>query len=362
MLEVPLRQTLTTLVQSNRFTCWLQKGYYHRNANFQTYVDVPHKDFVSGEHTTTDPPHLRMVFNGAIVNSLLQPAAPLPAKSCQAAQGEAVTHLPKQPAIGNSAQQAESSSAQTPAEPSAEHSASALQATGSSAQQADGSSAQTQPAGPSLVQAACSLGQQANGISAQTPVERPSAKQGASALKAADALVQLAGKPHGRVGTGPTNHPQCAAHMGQCQTAQCTPAACTASLMTTAGQQPSVNTAEKHPQQVNDQYRLQLAEHQEDSSRAPSCADQSADSSCCSSGLESRLQPGSGLLDVDGCQPTGEQGTEWNSMFRHSMKLAKNIKWTHKGLQVTHCCTGQPLVLHVLVSEWLVACVDETCC
>ncbi|KAL3139949.1 hypothetical protein ABBQ38_004237 [Trebouxia sp. C0009 RCD-2024] len=60
---------------------WLLKGFYHRNVNFQSYVDRKHQDFTSGSRACVDPPHLRMVFDEAVVNSL----APCPA----AAQGPA---------------------------------------------------------------------------------------------------------------------------------------------------------------------------------------------------------------------------------------------------------------------------------
>ncbi|KAA6423694.1 MAG: hypothetical protein FRX49_06265 [Trebouxia sp. A1-2] len=50
---------------------WMLKGYYHRNVNFQSYVDYAHGKFVSGERVCVDPPHLRMVFDEAVINSLL---------------------------------------------------------------------------------------------------------------------------------------------------------------------------------------------------------------------------------------------------------------------------------------------------
>ncbi len=53
------------------FAARLQKGYYHRNVNFQSYVDHAHGKFVSGERLCVDPPHLRMVFDEAVINSLL---------------------------------------------------------------------------------------------------------------------------------------------------------------------------------------------------------------------------------------------------------------------------------------------------
>ncbi len=53
------------------FAAVLQKGYYHRNVNFQSYVDHAHGSFVSGERVCVDPPHLRMVFHEAVINSLL---------------------------------------------------------------------------------------------------------------------------------------------------------------------------------------------------------------------------------------------------------------------------------------------------
>lgn len=52
----------------------LQKGYYHRNVNFQSYVDHKHQEFVSGARVCVDPPHLRMVFDKTVVNSFAAPA------------------------------------------------------------------------------------------------------------------------------------------------------------------------------------------------------------------------------------------------------------------------------------------------
>lgn len=63
----------------------LQKGYYHRNVNFQSYVDHKHQEFVSGARVCVDPPHLRMVFDEAVVNSLApQAAAQHPAEPAHA--------------------------------------------------------------------------------------------------------------------------------------------------------------------------------------------------------------------------------------------------------------------------------------
>ena len=63
----------------------LQKGYYHRNVNFQSYVDHKHQEFVSGARACVDPPHLRMVFDEAVVNSLgPQVAAQHSAEPCHA--------------------------------------------------------------------------------------------------------------------------------------------------------------------------------------------------------------------------------------------------------------------------------------
>lgn len=50
---------------------WMLKGYYHRNVNFQSHVDHAHGEFVSGKRACIDPPHLRMVFDEAVINSLL---------------------------------------------------------------------------------------------------------------------------------------------------------------------------------------------------------------------------------------------------------------------------------------------------
>ena len=49
----------------------MQKGFYHRNVNFQSYVDHQHQEFTSGQRACVDPPHLRMVFDEAVVDSLL---------------------------------------------------------------------------------------------------------------------------------------------------------------------------------------------------------------------------------------------------------------------------------------------------
>ena len=40
--------------------------------NFQTYVDHSHEGFVSGKQACIDPPHLRMVFDEAVVDRLLE--------------------------------------------------------------------------------------------------------------------------------------------------------------------------------------------------------------------------------------------------------------------------------------------------
>lgn len=53
----------------------LQKGFYHRNVNFQSYVDHKHQEFVSGSRACVDPPHLRMVFDEPVVSSLATKAA-----------------------------------------------------------------------------------------------------------------------------------------------------------------------------------------------------------------------------------------------------------------------------------------------
>lgn len=50
---------------------WMLKGFYHRNVNFQSYLDHKHQEFTSGLRACVDPPHLRMVFDEAVVGSLL---------------------------------------------------------------------------------------------------------------------------------------------------------------------------------------------------------------------------------------------------------------------------------------------------
>jgi len=44
------------------FDAGLQKGYYHRNVNFQSYVDHAHDKFVSGESVCIDPLQLAKPF------------------------------------------------------------------------------------------------------------------------------------------------------------------------------------------------------------------------------------------------------------------------------------------------------------
>ncbi len=55
--------------------------------NFQSYVDHTHEEFVSGTRACVDPPHLRMVLDEAVVNSLLttspDPALQSPAELTQ---------------------------------------------------------------------------------------------------------------------------------------------------------------------------------------------------------------------------------------------------------------------------------------
>ena len=69
----PSTQASTFMMMLSKYAV-LQKGYYHRNVNFQSYVDHKHQEFVSGAKVCVDPPHLRMVFDKTIVNSLAPPA------------------------------------------------------------------------------------------------------------------------------------------------------------------------------------------------------------------------------------------------------------------------------------------------
>lgn len=72
----------------------LQKGYYHRNVNFQSYVDHKHQEFVSGARVCVDPPHLRIVFDKTVVNSLAPPAvAPDSAVSSDTGSGPSTDGL-----------------------------------------------------------------------------------------------------------------------------------------------------------------------------------------------------------------------------------------------------------------------------
>ena len=59
----------------SKYAVLFQKGYYHRNVNFQSHVDHKHQQFVSGARACVDPPHLRMVFDEAVVNSIAPQAA-----------------------------------------------------------------------------------------------------------------------------------------------------------------------------------------------------------------------------------------------------------------------------------------------
>lgn len=69
----------------------LQKGFYHRNVNFQSHVDRKHQEFTSGAAACVDPPHLRMVFDEAVVNSLTaaQDSAAYDAQACRKGMGPA---------------------------------------------------------------------------------------------------------------------------------------------------------------------------------------------------------------------------------------------------------------------------------
>ena len=58
----------------------LQKGFYHRNVNFQSYVDHTHQEFVFATRACVDPPHLRMVFDEAVVDSFT-PQSTVPASA-----------------------------------------------------------------------------------------------------------------------------------------------------------------------------------------------------------------------------------------------------------------------------------------
>lgn len=85
------------------FDAGLQKGYYHRNVNFQSYVDHAHDKFVSGERVCIDPPHLRMVFDEAVINGLLtaSPDPGLHSPSAGQAIHENTAHAADLPAEGS---------------------------------------------------------------------------------------------------------------------------------------------------------------------------------------------------------------------------------------------------------------------
>ncbi len=88
------------------FAARLQKGYYHRNVNFQSYVDHAHGKFVSGERLCVDPPHLRMVFDEAVINSLLtaSPDQGLQSPSAGQAIHQNTAHAADSSAVGSQLQ------------------------------------------------------------------------------------------------------------------------------------------------------------------------------------------------------------------------------------------------------------------
>ena len=254
---------------------WLQKGYYHRNTNFQTYVDVPHTAFVSGEHTTVDPPHLRMVFDAAVVNSLLPPASQHSAS------------LPQQAAVA------------------ARNNTLIPQAEGLLAKDA-----------------------------VETSIQAPAAAQGARCDASTPHLLgeqtQLVDEP------GAENSVDCnvglynPADLSQCSgAAQAVLATSTAeSFQAPHEPQSAMKAADGQPQSIHDNHNpssLNYTAHQ-----GP------AEMEVCTKSPHSRCGSSAGLpdpTDSNGCQEN-TRTAEWDSVLKHSMQLAKNIKWTHKGLQV----------------------------
>ena len=283
----------------------MQKGYYHRNVNFQTYVDVPHAAFISGQHATVDPPHLRMVFDAAVVNSLLQPAQQPLASSAQAA-GSAVTHEPTSQVSESLVQSSDGSPAeiQEPGTAAVTHKQTSPASVGL-VQSSDGSPAQihdeeNSSSATSTSQTTIGSADGTDGACAQTQATSVSASHNATDM--ADAS-QASGGPQS---------------------------------------QSQDLSAEKSPWQRTS--RLAQAGHsqaecQQDRLAAQSNADRP--DACCSSLARDEAQPKGSAgaakteLEAEPSSQPSEEAVRWDSVLKHSMKLARNIKWTHKGLQVS---------------------------
>ena len=272
---------------------WLQKGYYHRNTNFQTYVDVPHKAFVSGEHTTVDPPHLRMVFDAAVVNSLLPPASQHSAS------------LPQQPAVA------------------ARNNTLIPQAEGLLAKDTDETSIQTQAAA------------QSGRCDASTP-------------HILGEQTQLVDEPAAENSIGCNVGLHNPADLSQCSgAAQAVLATSTAeSLQAPHGIQSAMKAADGQSQSIHDNHNQSRLDYR--AQQGP------VETELCIRLPQLRCGSSAGLPDAtdsNGCQEN-TRAAEWDSVLKHSMQLAKNIKWTHKGLQV---CLLPQLFKFLLCVGWLVA-------
>lgn len=262
---------------NNTSLCWLQKGYYHRNTNFQTYVDVPHKAFVSGEHTTVDPPHLRMVFDAAVVNSLLPPASQHSAS------------LPQQPAV------AARNNTLIP--------------------QAEGL-----------------LAKDAEETSIQAPAEAQAARCDASTPHLLGEQTQLVDEPGAENSVGCNVGLHIPADLSQCSgAAQAVLATSTAESSQALDEpQSAVRAADGQSQNIHDNHnqpRLSYTAQQEP-----------VETELCAKSPHWRCGSAAGLpdpTDSNGHQELKTRAAEWDSVLKHSMQLAKNIKWTHKGLQVS---------------------------
>lgn len=291
----------------------MQKGYYHRNVNFQTYVDVPHAAFTSGQHATVDPPHLRMVFDAAVVNSLLQPAQQPLASSAQAA-GSAVTHEPTSQVSERLVQSSDGSPAeiQEPGTAAVTHKRTAAV-----------THKQTSPPSVGLVQSS-------DGSPAQIHAEENSS----SATSTSQATIGSADGTAGacaQTQTTSISAPYNATDMADASQASGGPQSQSQDL-----------PAEKFPRQRTG--RLAQAGHsqaecQQDRLAAQSNADRS--DACCSSSAHDEAQPKGSAgaakteLEAEPSSQPSEEAVRWDSVLKHSMKLARNIKWTHKGLQVS---------------------------
>ena len=230
--------------------CCLQKGYYHRNAHFQEYVDVPHEAFLSGEQVTVDPPHLRMVFNEPVVNSLQQPTGQSSASLLKAP-------LPNGQALANH-------------QPTEEDSADHHQAT------------QAQ----SLLHVQGTDSAEGGLLDAQQ-------------LNPGGSVTQPALAYQGRHQGDAESQPALADHTASC-----------------------------HPE-LPSQTEEKLPDSCIDGSNSPHDA--------CGGGcgsIKQQLYPNA-KLGTEGLTSSADKEKDWASVLQQSMQAAKNIQWTHKGLQVS---------------------------